>query len=230
MPVVFDASSKKKVKHQDRFSGKKNLGFQEQHHLKMPESIAAEKPAKGNLSAYMVNPKELHFETQDREEKIFLLLRRHVVTNLRWILTALLFMVVPVFSPLFPVFGFLPMRFQLLFLVLWYLLITAYVFEHFLSWYYNVYIITDERIVDVDFHSLMYKEVAQAKIDNIQDVTFVMGGLSSSWFNYGTVFIQTAGEQREFDFDDVPHPNRVAKILNELIIEEEQEKIEGRVR
>jgi uncharacterized membrane protein YdbT with pleckstrin-like domain len=123
-----------------------------------------------------------------------------------------------------------PLGFRIVFLVLWYLFVTAFIFENFLSWYYNVYIITDERIVDVDFHSLLYKEVSQAKIDNIQDVTFVMGGLSRALFNFGDVFIQTAGEKREFDFDDIPHPDRVTKVLNELILEEEREKHEGRVK
>ena len=41
---------------------------------------------------------------------------------------------------------------------------------------------------------------------------------------------KTAGEMREFDFEEVPHPDRVAKVLNELILEEEQERLEGRVR
>ncbi|MCH7951603.1 PH domain-containing protein [Patescibacteria group bacterium] len=201
----------------------------EPHHLPMPESMLHERPTHNPLSSYMVKPK-VHFETQDREEKIILLLRRHVITNIGWVLTALFLFVVPAFWSFVPLVGFFPTRFQIVIIVMWYLLVTAYIFEHFLSWYYNVHIITDERIVDVDFHSLLYKEVSDMKIDNIQDVTFVMGGALRSLLNYGTVYIQTAGQRREFDFDDVPRPDRVAKVLNELIIEEEQEKIEGRVR
>lgn len=208
---------------------KPRAGVEEGQHLPMPETVANEKPTKNPLSSYMVKPK-LEFETQDREEKIVLLLRRHPLSNLRWVMLSCFLALVPVFWSLVPVFDFFPVRFQIIFYVLWYLLVTAYVLEHLLSWYYNVHIITDERIVDVDFYSLLYKEVSDSKIENIQDVTFVMGGALRAMFNYGTVYIQTAGEKREFDFDDVPRPDRVAKVINELLLEEEQEKIEGRVR
>lgn len=199
------------------------------HHLPMPDSLAREKPTNNPLSAYMIKPK-VNFETQDRKEKIILLLRRHWTTNLGWAVTAIFLLVIPGFWVFIPAFDFFPMRFQIIIAVVWYLMIIAFVFEHFLSWYYNVYIITDERVVDVDFHSLLYKEVSETKIENIQDFTFVMGGLWRAMFNFGTVYIQTAGEKQQFDFDDVPHPDRVAKVLNELIIEEEKEKLEGRVR
>ena len=204
-------------------------GKAEPHHLPMPETIANERPTRNPFAAYMVKPK-VRFETQDREEKIVLLVRRHVVTNVGWVLTGVFFFIIPIFWSYVPFFHFFPDRFQIIMIVLWYLLAIAYLLEHFLSWYYNVQIITDERIVDVDFHSLLYKEVSDTKIENVQDVTFVMGGALRALLNYGTVYIQTAGERREFDFEDVPHPNRVAKIINELLLEEEKEKIEGRVR
>jgi len=47
--------------------------------------------------------------------------------------------------------------------------------------------------------------------------------------DYGTVYIQTAGEKTEIEFENVPQPAKVAAILNELLLEEEREKIEGRV-
>ncbi len=234
MPTVYDASSRNHDKRNRRAgldkdrSGSSSL--KEHPRLSVPESVKYEKPTKRSLSAYVVKPNHIRFETQDRQEKIVLLLRRHVITNLSWIFVSGFLSILPVFLLIFPDLHDFPMRYVTVFVVMWYLFVTAYVFEHFLSWYYNVYIITDERIVDVDFHSLLYKEVSQAKIDNIQDVTFVMGGVVRAMLNFGTVYIQTAGEKLEFDFEDVPHPDRIAKILNELMLEEEQEKLEGRVR
>lgn len=233
MTTVYDAAKEKmnlKKTSKSKEVRQSARRHPEDHRLPMPESVAREKPTKNSLSAYMIKPNNVHFETQEREEKIVVLLRRHMITNLGWGSVALLLTLLPLILIFLPIFGEFPVRFQIFFVVMWYLFVVAFVFEHFLSWYYNVFIITDERIVDVDFHSLLYKEVSQAKIDNIQDVTFVMGGLGRAFFNFGTVFIQTAGEKREFDFEDVPHPNKVAKILNELILEEEQEKHEGRVR
>ena len=178
----------------------------------------------------MVNPPDIRFETQEREEKIILLLRRHWITNLPWVLLAILALFAPFLLRLFPVLGFLPLRYQLISILLWYLLTLAFVLENFLSWYFNVNVVTDERIVDIDFYSLIYKQISHCKIDKIQDVTFKMEGIIRTIFNYGDVFIQTAGEVPVFEFESVPNPALVVQKLNELILEEEQEKLEGRVR
>jgi uncharacterized membrane protein YdbT with pleckstrin-like domain len=106
----------------------------------------------------------------------------------------------------------------------------AYVFESFISWFFNVYIVTDERIVDVDFLHLVYRQISYAKIDQIQDITSEMGGVVRTIFNYGDVLIQTAAEISEFTFEAVPVPDQVIKTLSSLQAEEEQEKLEGRVR
>ena len=42
--------------------------------------------------------------------------------------------------------------------------------------------------------------------------------------------IQTAAEIPTFEFDNVPQPQQVASLINQLLMEEELEKLEGRVR
>lgn len=182
------------------------------------------------LTAFCYYPDRAKFATQDPEERVILLLRRHPITNLRWIIIALILIIAPLFLVTFPIIEFLPIRFQIIAVVSWYLITLAFIFEEFLSWFFNVYIVTDERIVDVDFVNLVYREITDANIDQIQDVTAQMGGAIRTVFNYGDVVIQTAAEIPQIEFDAVPNPDRVSRILRELRIEEEQEKIEGRVR
>ena len=102
--------------------------------------------------------------------------------------------------------------------------------ESFLSWFFNIYILTDERIVDIDFHNLIYKEVSDAKISNIQEVNHSVGGVVGTVFNFGDIKIQTAGAVPTFDFLNVANPARVVRIIGELRQEEEQETLEGRTR
>ena len=137
---------------------------------------------------------------------------------------------VPLILRFFPLLAFLPFRYQMMAVIIWYLLTIAFIFEQFLGWLFNVNIITDERIVDIDFYSLLYKEVSDCKIDQIQDVTYKMGGVTRAMFNYGDVFIQTAAERPQFEFLAVPKPDRVAAILRDLVTEEEKERLEGRIR
>jgi uncharacterized membrane protein YdbT with pleckstrin-like domain len=157
------------------------------------------------------------------------LLRKHPITQIPWLIAAIGLFLAPALFSLVPFFDFLPARFNLAALFLWYLLVTGFVLEAALSWFFNVYIITDERIIDVDFLSLIYKNISSAKIDNIEDVTAETGGAIRSIFNFGTVRIQTAGASAELAFEDVPQPAKVTRLLNELLLEEEREKVEGRV-
>lgn len=182
------------------------------------------------LAAYVSSPPDIHFENQEAKEEIVLLLRRHWVTNIPWGLIAIFMVILPPFVRTFPFFTFLPFRYQVMTLIIWYLLTIAFVFEQFLIWFFNVNIITDERIVDIDFHSLLYKEVSDCPIDRIQDVTYTMGGVARAVFNFGDVLIQTAAEVTQFEFHAVPKPREIAAVLRDLMIEEEKEKLEGRVR
>lgn len=178
--------------------------------------------------AFLPKPEKIFFASQHFEEKVLLLLRQHVVTQLGWILIVTVLSLMPILFFSIGLLDFLPPNYQFATTVGWYLLLIGYALESFLSWFYNVYIITDERIVDVDFYNLLYKNISSAKIDRIEDVTTEAGGILSSVFNYGTVKIQTSGTQTEFEFDHVPQPAKVAAFINEMLVEEEKEKIEGR--
>lgn len=183
-----------------------------------------------HLAAFVFKPRNIRFETQEKQEQIILLLRRHWMTNVPRIFLALILIAAPSFFSLVPGLATLMALYGVMVKVLWYLFTFAFILETFLSWYFNVNIVTDERIVDIDFYSLIYKEISHCQIDKIQDITFTMGGVARILFNYGNVIIQTAGEIPVFEFEAVPRPDLVVKKLNELLIEEEQEKIEGRVR
>ena len=182
------------------------------------------------LAAYCYKPDGVFFETQEQQEKVILLLRQHPITNIPWILVAIILFLAPNILGQFPLISFLPERFQTAAILLWYLVVTAYVLEKALAWFFNVYILTDERIIDVDFYDLIYRAVSDAKTSKVQDVTYKVGGVIGTIFNFGDVFIQTAGTLPNFDFLKVPNPEEVARILQELQTEEEVEALEGRVR
>lgn len=181
------------------------------------------------FSSYCYYPERVNFETREDEEKVVLLLRQHPIVNLKWILASVVLILIPSFFLGLRV-SILPGNFLFVAILVWYLVTAGYILQNFLYWFFNVYIVTDERVVDVDFDNLIYKEVSDANIDKIQDVTYKMGGVARTFFNYGDVTIQTASEVPNFDFLAVPNPDKVVKILQELRMEEEQEKLEGRVR
>lgn len=199
------------------------------HHSDMYSKMKGS-PTANPLAAYSVCPVNTRFATQEADEKIILLLRQHPVVNVPWVFLTIVLLFLPLVLDYVPIIDFLPINFQIFTLVLWYLLILAYVMGQFLYWYFNVYIVTDERIVDIDFFGLIYTDVSVTKIDKIQDVTFVQAGLFGAMFNYGDVLIQTAAETSRIDFMKVPRPADVVELIGNLIDEERQEEIDGRVK
>lgn len=189
-----------------------------------------ERPTHNPFVAYAPKPQKVSFDSQNKNEVVILLLRRHPVTQVPWVVTALFMIILPIFIVgAFPFFALLPGMYQTAGLLGWYGLTFSFVLQSFLMWFFNVYIITDERVIDVDFTSLIYKNISSAKLDNIEDITATTGGAVRSVFDFGTIKIQTAAATTQFEFEDVPHPARITSLLNEMLIEEEREKLEGRV-
>lgn len=179
------------------------------------------------LLAYVTNPVGMHFESQGEDEEVVLLLRRHIVTNIPWLAAGFMMFIAP--AVIFPLLSFfnpihLPFRFQFVFTIFWYVLTFGTTLMGFLNWYFNVYIVTNERIVDVDFINLLYRQIASTRIVRIQDVTYKVGGMVRAIFDYGDVYIQTAGTEENFEFEAVPFPEAVAKKLLYLMEQEEKEQ------
>lgn len=193
------------------------------------EVMKAQQPTKNPLDSFVAKPEQTFFDSQADNEHVILLLRKHPFTQVGWVLVAIVLILFPFIFTMFPAFDVIAPRFEFATVVVWYLITTGFILESFLSWFFNVYIVTDERVIDVDFYSLLYRSMSAAKIDNIEDVTSNIGGAAAAIFDYGTVVIQTAGAKQRIEFDSVPFPAKVTKLLNELLLEEEREKIEGRV-
>lgn len=169
----------------------------------------------------------MSFEGQEDGERVVLLLRAHLVTLVPAVLVLVVLAVVPflvssLLSLLQVDLASILTPVQIFLLVLfWYLVVFAYAFYRFIFWYFNIYLVTNERVVDFDFRGLLHKETSYANLAQIQDITPKTIGFFGTFFHYGDIFIQTAGTVPEFEFHHVPRPNEVvAKILEEKRKEE----------
>ncbi len=158
----------------------------------------------------------LHFDTQDQEETVILLLRRHWVTNIPWMFLSFVFIFAPVVLSSFPLLSFLPGNYQVMAVIMWYLLAMMFVFEHVLSWYFNIYIVTNLHITDITMSSLLSKTSTEAHLEDIQSVKTKVTGVFGSLFNFGDVIIETAAEHQSILFSSVPNPDFVAERIQDL--------------
>ena len=175
------------------------------------------------FASFCPNPVGVSFRDQKEGEDILLFLRRHFVTNIPWIFISLVLALLPLIffaaNLRFSIFDLSNITFSsiALTLILYYLIVFAFIFVNFITWYYNVSLVTNKRIVDIDFSGLLYKNVAETTLSLVQDVSFTQVGTIASFFDYGDVNIQTAGTLDNFDFTSVPQPQRVVQIVGDLI-------------
>jgi membrane protein YdbS with pleckstrin-like domain len=185
---------------------------------------------KNPLSPLRFYPDHADFINKDPQEKIILLIRKHPITNILWVVSLFLLIIAPAFLTVMPFYEAMPVGFQIMSVIIWYLGTFAFGFEKFLGWFLNVNIVTDERIFDVDFWHLVHREITEADIEKIQDVTVETNSPLRTVFNYGDVRIQTAAQVPQIEFQAIPQPDKVARVLRELRLEEEIERMEGRIR
>jgi hypothetical protein len=200
----------------------------------MPDSTTTE-DKNGNLStfdppkhhdrsffhAYCSMPHNVTFANQEPGEQVVLLLRAHFITNVSWITIEVLLSFVPLLLFLIVHFSgislaVIPQRFMLIFLIFYYLIIFGYGLLNFITWFYNVGIITRKRVIDIDFTDIMSRNVAESRISDVVDAEFNQGGILHSFLDFGDVFVQTEGLKPNFDFNDVPHPSSVVDLVLDL--------------
>lgn len=165
---------------------------------------------------------EIKFPGQHENEKIILFLRRHwfiFVMRLLLILASITALVA-----IYVFFSSINSNFResvfynlLLFgeslatLFIW-----NFFFILWLDYYLDAWIVTDERIINIEQRGFFVRKISELKLTKIQDVTSEIVGVIPTLFNYGNIHVQTAGEKERFTFLQIPNPNYVKNVIVEL--------------
>jgi len=78
-----------------------------------------------------------------------------------------------------------------------------------IDWRNDVYMMTPNRVVDIEKRPFVFEDRLEASLSMIQDVRYTQPSFISMLFDFGHVYLETAGEQGGLTFDSVPHPKRV---------------------
>lgn len=79
------------------------------------------------------------------------------------------------------------------------------IYQYYL-WNGGFYIITNQRVIKMDQVTLFYRQISEAEIDRIQEISTDVRGPIKTMLNFGTVKIQTASSSGRLDLDNVPAP------------------------
>ncbi len=176
----------------------------------------------GSMAAFTAFPQKVKFDGQDRGEYIVIMLRQHVAVLVPQIFLIILTLLLPIV--ILPLLGYFELEVGISEVsmgfgvaVLWAMLIITASATLFFKWFFNVNIVTNERIIDIDFRNVASHRVSEAQLEKIEDISHSPAGVWAAIFDFGSVYIQTAAEQREFTFENVPRPRDVQDTLNDLL-------------
>ncbi len=160
---------------------------------------------------------------QKSYEKIVFVLHRHAITFIPIIFLFLILLAVPIIvyfliESLYPSLLETAPLFQLGILLgsIYYLSIYLFFYVQFIDFYLDIWIVTNDRIVDIEQHNLFHRTITELDLFRIQDVTTEVHGIFPTLFNYGNVTVKTASSNTNIIFKNVPHPNHIREQLIHL--------------
>lgn len=89
---------------------------------------------------------------------------------------------------------------------LWTLFGWTMYFKFWTLYWLDIWVVTNKRLIDIDYRRLFDRDIAIMDLDKIQDVTVRVTGVLGNLLKFGSVAVQTAGESREFVIDQIAHP------------------------
>ena len=172
-----------------------------------------------------------HFQGQRENETVLRVVHRHwfdIATHFFVIIffVALLFGSFSLMPLMYPNwFGSEMFRFVLFIQNSLILLVWLYAFLIWIDYFFDVWIITNERVINIEQKGLFVRTVSELKFSRIQDVTSEVSGMIPTILNFGDVKVQTASEEDYFLFRRVPDPYHVKDVIMERLRTERDDEI-----
>ncbi|NQV13371.1 MAG: PH domain-containing protein [Parcubacteria group bacterium] len=166
-------------------------------------------------------PIGLNFPGKEKDERVVMLRRRHLFILFKQNSIFLLYFLIPVAIyavakfwltsilnfPIYPIF--------VLLISVYYSFFLLFLLIEWIDYYFDVWVITNKRLIDVDQIGLFKRVVSETRLDRIQDVTVDITGLFGTLFHYGNVHVQTAARTQRFEIRQVSNPAEIrTTILN----------------
>lgn len=164
---------------------------------------------------------------QKSYEKIVYMLRRHPVTFLPTIALFLVLTAVPpsvylLIENLFPHLLAGPIFYPLSVLItsVFYLSIYLFFYAQFIDFYLDLWVVTNDRVVDIEQFGLFSRTISELDLHRIQDVTVEIHGFFPTIFQYGNIIVKTASNNTHIVFRNVRSPNEIRQALIQLAEED----------
>ena len=160
------------------------------------------------------------FANQREDELVVMVLFKHWWLLAGPVLKALLIIAVSLLIPIWFHFMGAIFRYGIIAAAyyLWHVFWIGYMVYQYLTWYLDKYIITNQRIIDIDQQGLFRRKVSEVELSRIQNITHLIAGIIPTMLNFGTVVIQSAGAN-DLTLDAVANPPMIQEEVAGLVKE-----------
>lgn len=90
---------------------------------------------------------------------------------------------------------------------------------HLMTWYYSIYIVTNQRLRQVTQKGFFGKDVIELGLTKIQSISYNVPGFGGEVLGYGTIIIQTY--VGDLVINKVEHPEKIYNKLQDAVAEAE---------
>jgi len=167
-----------------------------------------------------------HLPNSQPQEHVKIFLRRHWIEVLRIALLAGFMLAIPVgglilLSVLDVGLFNHPIAGPVVALILssYILIVYSITLTEITDYWLDVWIVTNERILNTEQHGLFNRLVSEVHLEQIQDITSETKGLLETFLTFGDVYVQTAAERERFRFKNVDNPDDVKITISQLVVE-----------
>ncbi len=149
--------------------------------------------------------KHKYFDDQLEDEEVLFVFRKHPVVMRKGLVIAMVAILLGTLPSLIKpeyiyLFGGLAGGFILSLIVF---------APYWISWHYSVFIVTDQRLIQITQKGLWSRSVVDIGLSQIQMVNYQVGGLQETLLGFGTIMMQTF--VGDLTIHDIHHPAEIQK-------------------
>lgn len=163
-----------------------------------------------------------YFKEQFADEEVLLVFRKHPVVMRKGIIFAALGLLFPMLVILVMTFVYANNPDKLPAVSAFYiamgvgfLLAVVAMLPHWISWNYSVYIVTDQRMIQITQKGLFRRSMVALGLDQIQMVNYEVDGIEQTVLGFGTIVVQTF--VGSLTINHVHHPAKIQKEMLHLL-------------
>ena len=97
---------------------------------------------------------------------------------------------------------------------LWLLVVWILFWQFWTLYYMDMWIVTNKRLIDIDYIAFFNRNIAILRLDRIQDLTVDIDSVFGDVLGFGSLLVQTAGSDREFRVENISHPEKLRDLLS----------------